>query len=165
MAKENKKLCHQCWEYQNYCKNCNLGWCDWLAESKAPHVATDCEAFNSKLERRKHRDENAEILERVKEFYDFLQGISVPKNFVISKRQRPKLTPDKAFSVIYMMQEHLFVLPDSFEQCQACKGLYDSDSEGCSLDDQYELDGKTLPKKYWKRYCGDCVPNIEYSLK
>ena len=165
---KDERTCHQCWQYHDYCKTCELGRCYWFTETRAPHVAASCEAFNHKhREQRKHRDEHSEILGPLKEFYDFLQGISVPKGFVIPKRQLPKLAAAKAFSIIYMLQEHLHILPDSFEQCKDCLNIYDSDAEGCCMDDQYALfeGGKTLPKKYWGNHCGSCVPNVEYYLK
>lgn len=98
----------------------------------------------------------------LEEFYEFLQKKKVPGGFHLS--HLPKLTAKQAFTVIYVMQEYLHILPDNFEQCQDCLRLYDSDSEGYCLGDQYDLGKKTLPKKYWGHYCDNCVPNIDFQL-
>lgn len=161
---KNRK-CHECWQYADFCKECGLGHCYWFTEKKAPTVARACEAFNHRYrEQRKHRDEHAELMPKLEEFYEFLQGKTVPDKFHLTNK--PKLSANEAFTVIYVMQEYLHLLPDSIEQCQECLQLYDSDCEGYYLDDQYELEnGKTLPKKYWGWYCSDsCYPNIECHL-
>ena len=51
------------------------------------------------------------------------------------------------------------------ERCDVCGELYDRYQEGFWLDDKYELNGKTLPKKYWGSYCDGCVPNVNFKLK
>ena len=61
--------------------------------------------------------ENLTDMERVEKFYDYL-------------REDLKLSPKKAFHVIYYLQEHLPVFPDQIEQCSVCKSLYDSYSQG-----------------------------------
>jgi len=107
-------------------------------------------------------DTNRELFPLVEEFYEFLQKKSIPEGFVMG-RNLPRLTPKQAFKVIYILQEFLHILPDCFEQCQECLCLFDSDREGFYLSDEYELDGKPLPKKYQGHYCESCVPNIEFT--
>ena len=64
-------------------------------------------------------------------FYEYLQN-------------ELKLSPKKAFKVIYYLQEHFEwddesgehhygLLPDKYEQCQAkgCGALYNTEAEGC----------------------------------
>jgi len=157
------KSYNQCHQYNQFCEKCELGWCYWFSCRKSPLCADDCKAFNSFSEVRKHRDENAEIFPKVVEFYEFLQGISVPERFTL--KHKPKLSAKKAFTIIYTLQEHLHILPDCFEKCEGCDMLFDSEREGLMLDDQYELNGKTLPKKYWGNWCDSCVPNIDFAVK
>ena len=156
-----KKTCHQCWQYAQFCESCQLGHCYWFNRQKSPICAEECEAFNSRREGRKHRDENGEIFPLVEEFYDFLQGKSQPEGFHLT-HNKPKLTAEKAFTVIYIMQEYLHILPESFEKCKGCDGLFDSDCEGYLLDDQYKLNGKTLPKKYRGHWCENCAPEVDF---
>jgi len=85
-----------------------------------------------------------DIFSKVEEFYDFLQKKSVPKGYKL--KHKPKLTARQAFAVIYVLQEFLQVLPDNIEKCDKCGVLFDRDREGYILDDQYDLNGKTLPK-------------------
>ncbi len=163
MKNEIKKTCHQCWQYVHFCEKCELGHCDWWTCKKSPCCAEGCKAFNSRDEMRKHRDEHREILPLIVEFYEFLQGKSMPEGFEL--RSKPKMSAKKAFSIIYILQEHLHIIPDSFEKCDGCDDLFDTDCEGFILDDQYELNGKTLPKRYWGHWCDGCVPNVEFQVK
>ncbi len=162
---EDKKTCHECWQYHDYCKECDRGGCYWFFNHPSPALAESCEAFNNRYrENRKDRDEHAELMPKLEVFFEFLMGEGVPDGF--SLKHKPKLTARKAFTVIYVLQEYLHILPDSFEQCSECLSLYDSEREGYYLDDQYDTeDGKTLPKKYWGHYCSDsCRPDIKCNL-
>jgi len=100
------------------------------------------------------------------ELFEFLKGEGLPEG---THCKMPKLKPDRAFTVIWFLQEHMRCLPASIEMCQGCKCLYDSDSEGISLcgdyklmDDNGELTDKPVPKKYWGNWCDGCVPEIEF---
>ena len=79
----------------------------------------------------------------------------------------PKLSPTKAFNVIWFLQEYLHILPDNIEQCDGCKDLFDTDSEGCCLNEDYinKDTGKTLAKKHWGHWCDGCIPNIDFEVK
>lgn len=103
-------------------------------------------------------------LEKVDEFYQFLQGKSVPDGFTL--QSKIKMTPKKAFTIIYILQEFMGAFPDTYEQCQGCLYLYDSDNEGINIDDQWVISGTSKPaqKKYWGNWCDDCIPyevNVE----
>jgi len=63
-------------------------------------------------------------LEEVEEFMNMLTGESLPEGMLMTNQ--PKLTRGAAFSVIWFLQEHLRVLPDRFEMCDVCKGLFDT---------------------------------------
>lgn len=68
-------------------------------------------------------------IEQVNELYEFLQA----KNKEIGTltfKSVPKLSSRKAFSVIYFLQEHMHLIPDTFERCATCGDLYDSSNEG-----------------------------------
>ena len=66
-------------------------------------------------------------IEQANEFFDYLRG-EIPEGFVGVKS--PKLSPRRAFDVIYILQEHLRVLPDHYSLCCKCNQLYDNWAEG-----------------------------------
>jgi len=73
-------------------------------------------------------------LEMVEEFYRFLIG--------------QKMSPKKAYAIIYYLEEFLPVFPDTIEQCWNCKNLFDLASSGL----------------YWetkdRHYCGSCADQV-----
>jgi hypothetical protein len=88
-------------------------------------------------------------LEWVQEFYEFLKGNS-PES-INEGKPLVKLSPNKAFNIIWYLQEHFALLPDTIEQCSVCKELYDSNSQGHHSD---------LTNKF---YCSEsCEPNRLY---
>lgn len=106
-------------------------------------------------------DNYISVVDKVTELYDYLCGGDMPEGVTC---WQPKMSRKHAFSVIWFLQEITRCLPDHIENCQGCDALFDSDSEGYRLDDQYELNGKTLPEKYWGNWCDNCVPNVEFVL-
>ena len=104
--------------------------------------------------------------DRENELYEYLRGIGLPKGVRIGL---PKLSAKKAFEVIWFLQEVIHVLPDHIEQCRVCKELFDAESEGYILSEEFNIitrrDKKTLPEKYWGKYCDNCVPDIEFEVK
>jgi hypothetical protein len=72
-------------------------------------------------------------LEEAREFYGFLRGGDAPDGFVI--RAKPRLSANAAFSVLYVLQERYRLIPDTIEQCEACKELYDSEAGLCCSTD------------------------------
>lgn len=78
-------------------------------------------------------------LEWIQEFHSFLQG-DIPEGISLGDEYKVKLTPEQSSTVIWYLQEHFPILPDSIEMCDVCKRLYDSYSEGC----HYEIEGKNF---------------------
>lgn len=114
-------------------------------------------------ESKKKEDRFLNMRDKLTVLYEFLKGEKLPEGVLC---KMPKLSANKAFSVIWFLQEIMRCLPDSIAQCDGCKELFDTDSEGFILDDQYELKGKTLPKKYWGHWCCDgCAPSVDFSVK
>ncbi len=62
-------------------------------------------------------------------------------------KSKIKLTPKKAFSIIWYLQEHFSILPDTIERCDVCNNLFDSESQG----HHSELTGKHY-------CCENCEP-------
>jgi hypothetical protein len=71
-------------------------------------------------------------LESVEELMAMLTGGELPSGMVM--RHQPHLDQQEAFSVIWFLQEHLRVLPDHFEQCSVCHGLFDTHCGGFVVD-------------------------------
>jgi hypothetical protein len=82
-------------------------------------------------------------LEWVDEFYRFLQG-EIPDGISLSRGYKPKLSPKKAFAIIWYLQEQFPVIPDNINRCDNCGDLFDGNSEGL----YWETKGK--------HYCGGC---------
>jgi hypothetical protein len=80
----------------------------------------------------------------LQEFYDFLQG-EVPESINFRKGYIPKLSPKKAFAIIYYLQEHLPVFPDHIEKCWNCGSLFD------------EYEGGLYWESKCRHYCGSCA--------
>lgn len=102
----------------------------------------------------------------VQQLYDFLQGKYHPTDI---NDDKPNLTADQAWHVIYCLQEHFGVLDDRFERCRKCGDIYDSYEGGTTIDDDSEPkviednNGNEV-KKVWKEseygnYCDDCRPD------
>ena len=87
-------------------------------------------------------------LEWIQEFHSFLQG-DIPEGISLGDEYKVKLTPEQSSTVIWYLQEHFPILPDSIEMCDVCKRLYDSYSEGS----YYEIEGKN--------FCGACEDESE----
>lgn len=106
-------------------------------------------------------DNYISTIDKVAELYEYLSGGEMPDGV---KCWQPKMSKTHAFDVIWFLQEITHCLPDHIERCQGCDDLYDTDCEGYYLDDQYELNGKELPKKYWGCWCDSCVPAVHFIL-
>ena len=79
--------------------------------------------------------------EQVQQFYDFLQGYLHGEAADISWDSPPKLDGETAFSIIYYLQEVMYIIPDKFECCKKCGDIFDSENNGCSA-----------------MYCDGCCP-------
>jgi len=93
------------------------------------------------LKKNDHRTDSD--LEWITEFYEFLKG-KVPASIQLKKGGNPKLNEKQAYSIIWYLQEHFPLLPDTIEQCDTCGCLYDSYSSGL----YWETKGK--------HYCNGC---------
>lgn len=116
---------------------------------------------NEDPEERELKDEYVSNRDKVDELFQYLMDKEIPSGICV--KSRPKLSPNKAWSLIWFLQEVTGCLPSQIERCDICGELYDSNAEGFWLDDQYDLDGKELPKKYWGSYCsGGCAPQVDF---
>ena len=84
------------------------------------------------------------MLKKVNEFYEFLTGYNVPEGTFKS----PKLSKNKAFAIIYYLQDHLPIFPNTIEKCCKCGDLFDINQEG-GID------------KKGEHYCGSCIGQIK----
>lgn len=83
-------------------------------------------------------------IEWVREFYEFLQG-NEPET--IKSKQPLKLNKNEAFSVIWYLQEHFSIFPDTFEKCDNCGEIFDDASEGFYSEQGNEIG---------QFFCGNC---------
>ena len=139
---------------------CTLRYCDCYHEDH--YECRDC-THNENSQGKELKDNYISIRDKVNELFEFLTDGKVPEGVII--KSKPKLSPNKAWNLTWFLQEITHCLPDHIERCDVCGGLYDSNQEGFWLDDQYELNGKTLPKKYWGSYCDGCAPNVDFSVR
>lgn len=85
--------------------------------------------------------------EKALEFFKFLQGEDVVN--IKHHGIELKLTPEQAFEVIYVLQEVYGLIPDAYELCYECLGLYNSEIEGDHFED--DVIGINL--------CDNCISN------
>lgn len=90
-------------------------------------------------------------LEKLNEFYRFLTGEEMPEKISIGRGHAPKMSEKKAFSIIWYLQEHLSIFPDTIERCSVCGELFDTNSEGI----YWETKGK--------HYCEGCCDIVPYN--
>jgi formylmethanofuran dehydrogenase subunit E len=90
-------------------------------------------------------------IEKVREFYRFLTGEEMPEKISMGRGHAPKMSEKKAFSIIWYLQEHLSIFPDTIERCSVCGELFDTNSEGI----YWETKGK--------HYCGGCSDIVPYN--
>lgn len=100
---------------------------------------------------------NLDDLAWIEELYNFLQGKELPDGFSVGKSSQPKLSEKKAYTIIWLLQEHLRVLPDHIERCDCCGDLYDSYQCGLYVEKPFKrmhhfCDGcaDNVPEKYWR---------------
>ena len=87
---------------------------------------------------------------------------------IITDNDKPNLTADQSWHVIYCLQEHFGMLDDRFEKCRECGDIYDSDNGGLTIDcdsthlvenEDYEEVEKEYKESDYGNYCEDCEPN------
>ena len=141
---------------------CKMQYCDCYNEDTL--LCYSC-SRNKNHEKGELADEYISNLDKMTELFEYLTDKSIPNGVCV--KSRPKLSANKAWSLIWFLQEVTRCLPDYIERCDVCGGLYDSEQEGYFLDDQYkDAWGRTLMRRYWGFYCSDeCAPNIEFSLR
>jgi hypothetical protein len=72
---------------------------------------------------------------------------------------QPALTREQAFSVLYYLQEVLFLVPNHYEMCAKCKLLYDSgNGGGVRQEDNALLCGDCAQGYDMCESCGELVP-------
>ncbi|MCM1236435.1 MAG: hypothetical protein NC489_40670 [Ruminococcus flavefaciens] len=111
------------------------------------------------------KDNGDVSIDKVDEFYDWLQGKSCPKNMYFE--QKLNLSEEQAFSVIYFLQEYLGVLPDKYERCRKCGRLYDSEKDGVCISEETEIFdmekieyvSADFPEEMYGLYCDNCRPD------
>jgi len=97
-------------------------------------------------------------LASIQELYDFLCG-KIPEGIRIPKNKTPRLTDEKAFSVIWYLQERMGVLPDNFELCHQCKQIYNTMNGGIfvsNLSDAKEMGYNCTRKDKGHSFCSNC---------
>lgn len=72
-------------------------------------------------------------LEQAQAFFDTLTTGEPPEGFTLPNL--PTLTNEQVFTVIYLMQEFLHVVPDCYEMCNECHVLFDTRAEGVTVGD------------------------------
>ncbi len=90
-------------------------------------------------------------LEWIDEFYRFLQG-EIPENISICRGHKPNMSAKKANTIIWYLQEHFSIFPDTIEKCSNCNSLFDTNSEGI----YWETKGKS--------FCGGCDHLVPYNF-
>lgn len=92
---------------------------------------------------RNNDDKDWDDLAWLNEFFEFLKG-GETTGISFRRGYQPKLSSKKAFSIIYYLQEHLPVFPDTIDMCYNCDQLFNTACSGL----------------YWKskgrHYCEDC---------
>lgn len=77
-------------------------------------------------------------LEQTQELHLFLQGEN-PEGYIVKPLN---IEAKKAFTIIWFLQEHLGLIPDTYEMCSQCGKIYDSSYGGSRI--------------YCKNYCDWC---------
>ena len=126
-------------------------------------LCDDC-IHNPDSNSKKKQNRFIDYRDRLDVLYKYLMGIELPKGVFC---KMPKLSANKAFSVIWFLQEIMHCLPDCIAQCDSCKDLYDSDSSGIYIDDQWKhrSNGRTVGRKYWGHFCDGCCPCIDIEVR
>jgi hypothetical protein len=93
-------------------------------------------------------------LKRTEELFAFLQG-NVPDGYKIPRKERPRLTPYQAWTVIWYLGNQYWQVTDRVERCEVCGDLFHTHQGGTCLD-------------YGKapyNFCEGCMSGDEYARK
>ena len=75
-----------------------------------------------------------EDAERLYAFWYFLTEGKSPAGLIL--RGWKPIEPEQAMHILYVLQEYLEVFPDTYEMCQGCKTLIDTENEYYVLTDE-----------------------------
>jgi len=120
-------------------------------EFKERYVHNGCSKCKNKHLCESQLENGKVALEAVESFYKMLQGDKGEHCLILA--HHPRLDAGTAFSIIYYLQEHLGVFPDTYEKCHECEELYDSDDGG--YVPIFDGEGKEVGGN---GYCGGCYP-------
>ena len=96
---------------------------------------------DEKGERGKRMTREEMTVQKAQELFDMLTGKRIPSGITIP--HPPNLSPQQAFGVIWFLQEHLRIIPDTFEMCAVCSTIFDTREEGWFVDETF----------FCSRYC------------
>jgi hypothetical protein len=98
--------------------------------------------------------EKKDNLEMTEKLFAFLQGKDMD-GCTIPRKERPRLTADQAWTVIWWLGNQYWQVTDHIERCEVCGEIYETWSDGDTLD----YGGKPYS------FCGNCVDGEEYAKK
>lgn len=81
--------------------------------------------------------------DQVQEFFEFLTDGTLPEGW---NCRRPRLSRNKAFSIIWFLQERYRLFPDYMDMCCKCKVIYNTEREGAYIEST------------GRHYCDSCRP-------
>lgn len=105
------------------------------------------------------RPTEGDMLERTQELFSFLQGEDAPEGWTDASL---KLSAQKAWSVIYYLQEWFGIIPDHFERCDNCGDLFDTEYEGAYIDEESYRGYGMKKRDIGKHFCDGCCPAYSY---
>ena len=104
------------------------------------------------------RNENYKDMDKIKEWFDWLTNKETKLENISTKS--PNLSKNKAFNILYALQEYLGIVSDEIEMCKDCKTLCDMASgEGDCANEEYKEFGLARkPREYEEGiYCENCL--------
>lgn len=102
------------------------------------------------------KNEQEISLEKVKKFFEWLQGTPYEN---MSLNYQPNLSPEEAFTIIYVLQEELKAIPDNIEMCRECKTLFSTNQEErCIDEDSLTPNDEPYSESDYGNYCDNCAP-------
>lgn len=99
-------------------------------------------------------ERNDSELKLTQELFEFLQG-KLPARVKVPRKQRPKLTPAQAWTVIWYLGNLYWQVTDRVERCEVCGDLFHTHQQGTRLD--Y---GRTP-----YNFCENCMASEAYARK
>lgn len=78
-------------------------------------------------------EDKRDPVELCEQLYLLLQGV-VPKGYHIKPAELPKLSPKKAWTVVWWVQNQHREFPDIVERCDVCQAFYNTECSGTFVD-------------------------------